>query len=370
VLIKLIDIINSLSCFQLILFTFYLLHKGRNFKPNLILTVFFIVQFIVILNFLLISVFWSYTKFCVNIAYIAYPFEFLWGPLMFFYVRALLKKEFRFKPIDLINLLPFIVTTGFVAGLYYVHDYEHRLKIFRDNTVYYWYNYVNILYYVLLFGYNFYSLYLLIKYQRGLKEYCSFSVRSNLVWLKIVLYGYIIACIINAFTYYIQHYIPISYEIKMLVIFSPFLVYFNILFYKSIIHPYVIIQPDEKPKYSGSGISGLDLEKYYLAIEKILSTEKLHLNPTLTLKDLSESTGISERVLSQVINQQNNQNFFTFINSLRIEEAKRLLKEVDKDKITMIGIAFDSGFNSKSAFYDAFKKHMGMTPSEYRNSIA
>jgi AraC-like DNA-binding protein len=132
------------------------------------------------------------------------------------------------------------------------------------------------------------------------------------------------------------------------------------------IQPYVIIQLDEKPKYSNSSLNNTDIQNYSTIIETFLTTKKPYLNPALTLGDLSDATGIPERTISQVMNQYWNQNFFSFINSYRVEEAKILLLSFDKNKTTMLGISFDAGFNSKTAFYDAFKKHTGITPTEYR----
>jgi AraC-like DNA-binding protein len=133
------------------------------------------------------------------------------------------------------------------------------------------------------------------------------------------------------------------------------------------IQPHLLIQPSEKPKYLGSGISTAEIEKYAQKLTVALNTNKVYLNPTLTLNELSEVTQIPERIISQIINQHWKQNFFSFINSHRVEEAKILLNSFDQNKSTMLGVADDSGFNSKSAFYDAFKKHTGMTPTEYRN---
>jgi AraC-like DNA-binding protein len=154
----------------------------------------------------------------------------------------------------------------------------------------------------------------------------------------------------------------------MIALFFPFLIFFNVLFYKAMIQPYVIILPDEKPKYSKSNLYNADILDYSKSIETFIISQKPFLNPSLTLHDLAESVGIGERIISQVINQQWNQNFFSFINSYRVEEAKKLLRSFDQEKWTMLGISFDAGFNSKSAFYEAFKKHTGMTPTEFRKA--
>jgi len=69
--------------------------------------------------------------------------------------------------------------------------------------------------------------------------------------------------------------------------------------------------------------------------------------------------------LSQVINQQSGKNFFKFINEYRVEEAKRLLTDQSTQKYTILAIAYDCGFNSKSSFNTIFKQYTGKTPSDF-----
>jgi AraC-like DNA-binding protein len=365
---KLIDIINSISCFQLAIFSFFLIHKGRKQISNIILSAFFIVQFIVIFNYLLESVVTKQTNFYFQIAFIQFPFELLWGPLIYFYVKLQVRSEFKFKWKNLVHLIPFILAAGFIISQYTILDNLTKRHLFETGQIYKWFPYFNYPYYLILFAYNFSALVLIINYERNLKNYCSFMVRRNLNWLKVVIYGYIITCIITAIPSIAGEHFSIPYDVKMIALFFPFLIFFNILFYKAMIQPYVIMIPDEKPKYSTSNLYPADILDYSKSIETFITTQKPYLNPSLTLHDLAESVGIVERIISQVINQKWNQNFFSFINSFRVEEAKKLLRNFDQNKSTMLGISYDAGFNSKSAFYDAFKKQTGMTPTEFRKA--
>lgn len=333
---------------------------------NIILATFFLVQFLVILNYLMSSIFKNNTSFYIQIAYLYYPFIFLWGPLIYIYVKVLIKPDYRFKTIDFLHLIPFVLATIFIISYYYTADDGLKFAIVTNNLIFKYLFYFNFIYYALLFAYNFSALALLFKYQQSLKEYYSFQIKQNLVWLKFVLYGYIIACIVSAVASVPDTYISIPYDIKINILFATFLVFFNILFYRTMIQPHVLIQPEEKPKYVSSNIDISDIGLYSQKISSVLSTDKLYLNASLTLQELSKSIAIPERVISQVINQHWKQNFFSFINGYRVDEAKNLLNNFDQNRLTMLGIAYDSGFNSKSAFYDAFKKHTGMTPTEYR----
>lgn len=92
--------------------------------------------------------------------------------------------------------------------------------------------------------------------------------------------------------------------------------------------------------------------------------KKLFLDPELTIEQLAEISSLTTRKISTIINRHFNQNFFDYINFHRVEQAKQILTQLGKDA-SMLDVMADAGFNSKSTFYRAFKKHMGMTPTEF-----
>ncbi len=93
------------------------------------------------------------------------------------------------------------------------------------------------------------------------------------------------------------------------------------------------------------------------------------LNPTLSLKGLAELIDMKERDVSQIINEKMQMSFHDYINQLRIHHAKTLMQNSQDPKMTILEILYESGFNSKSSFNAAFKKHSGQTPTEFRRSI-
>jgi len=101
-------------------------------------------------------------------------------------------------------------------------------------------------------------------------------------------------------------------------------------------------------------------------IDDYLKTHKSYLNSDLTLSDLANQLHMTRNDLSQTINQTYDMTFSTFINKYRVEEAKDLLQNPGHQHHTILTIAFDSGFSSKSTFNTAFKRFTGLTPSEYR----
>ena len=124
-----------------------------------------------------------------------------------------------------------------------------------------------------------------------------------------------------------------------------------------------------RTKYAKSGLADEQLRTYKRTLKRLMRNEKVYLRPGLTLPRLAEAVGCSVNHLSQVINSGFGVSFFDLINRHRVEHAKVLLENLD-DHGAVLNIAFTVGFNSNSAFYSAFKKHVGMTPAQFRRTRA
>jgi AraC-like DNA-binding protein len=123
------------------------------------------------------------------------------------------------------------------------------------------------------------------------------------------------------------------------------------------------------PKYVHSTLSPQQAEVYYRRVLQALETEKVYQNPNLTIGELAEQLGIPLVHLSQVVNDKFGKNFNDLLNSYRVESFKEKLLEPDNHKYTIVALAFESGFNSKSAFNAIFKKYTGTTPSQFKASL-
>jgi len=119
-------------------------------------------------------------------------------------------------------------------------------------------------------------------------------------------------------------------------------------------------------KYAKSGLSQEQLEAYKQELTTLMQTERAYLNPGLTLPKLSAMVQCPINHLSQVINAGFDMSFFDFLNSYRIEEAKRILADESDPPPAILTVAFEVGFNSNSAFYSAFKRSCGQTPAQFR----
>lgn len=126
--------------------------------------------------------------------------------------------------------------------------------------------------------------------------------------------------------------------------------------------------PEPEAAKTRTSIAEEDLEAFRNRIEEVMKSQKPFLNPNLALNDLATLIKTPSHTLSRVIREGYDKNFFDFINSYRIEEFKENINNPKYHNYTLLGIAFEVGFNSKTAFNRSFKKMTGQTPSEYYHS--
>ncbi|TAL60301.1 MAG: AraC family transcriptional regulator, partial [Bacteroidetes bacterium] len=121
-------------------------------------------------------------------------------------------------------------------------------------------------------------------------------------------------------------------------------------------------------KYSGSRLNEPEAIQYSEKLKSYMELSRPYLNPDLTLPQLAVEIGISTHLLSQVINEHFKLNFFDFVNQYRVEVFKERIVNPKYGNFSILGIAFECGFNSKSAFNRIFKKYTGLTPSHYKET--
>ncbi|MEN2412197.1 helix-turn-helix domain-containing protein [Flavobacterium mesophilum] len=128
-----------------------------------------------------------------------------------------------------------------------------------------------------------------------------------------------------------------------------------------------ILYPDVKNQIekSTSRLNEDDLLKYKSVLNNLLQKEEVFIDPDISLASLADKVGISMNDLSFLINNSYNMNFYTLINNYRLDKVKSMLIKKQYSHLTILGIAYEAGFTSKSTFNNAFKKTTGLTPSEY-----
>lgn len=130
------------------------------------------------------------------------------------------------------------------------------------------------------------------------------------------------------------------------------------------------LRPEKNEPQFGGGklmISELDVQRFN-AVKELIQEQELFTKPKLTLRDLSEVADLKEKELSRLINEGGQVNFYQFINGFRLEKFKALLVTSKADQLSILGLAMEVGFSSKTAFYSFFKEHEGMTPLQYQKA--
>lgn len=127
-------------------------------------------------------------------------------------------------------------------------------------------------------------------------------------------------------------------------------------------------EPDhpEPKKYEKSALDDDRLERIARKVEAAMSEDLLYRDPNLSLWDLAKHIGVTSHYVSQALNTHLNKSFFDLVNGWRIKDAIKQLNATDE---TILVIAYDVGFNSRSAFYKAFKRETGKTPSDLRRQV-
>ncbi|MDZ7648436.1 MAG: helix-turn-helix domain-containing protein [Cytophagales bacterium] len=118
-------------------------------------------------------------------------------------------------------------------------------------------------------------------------------------------------------------------------------------------------------KYLRSSLSEALGVETFAGLTKVINEDKIFVNPELTLAELAQTLNVHPHNLSQVINTFEGKSFYDYINLKRIEEFKRVVALPENRKFTLLALAHDCGFNSKTSFNRNFKNLTGLSPSEY-----
>jgi AraC-like DNA-binding protein len=297
-----------------------------------------------------------------------YTVVFLFGPLYFFYVKSLTDKNFRLRKRKLLHFLPFVLFLLYKLP-FYIKSPEEKISYINQS----FYQLESTIIMSIMSIHIFVYLYLVHKklqeHLANIKRVISSVEKVNLNWIRIGMASFFIIFILIAL-FSSLYWIGINlFHIYQVII--PVMVSLTILFlgYWSISQPIIIPVEEEQKvkKYEKSSLTDELANGSLRKLIRLMENEKFFMKSDITLNKLADELMISPHHLSQIINEKTNQNFFDFINSYRIEEAKKLLVDPKGELLTILAIADEVGFNSKSAFNNAFKKNTGMTPTEYRN---
>lgn len=152
-----------------------------------------------------------------------------------------------------------------------------------------------------------------------------------------------------------------SYGVISLVAFL-----FYMILYKMIVSPKVVIEKSDEAKYKSSSLKKEEIPNIKAAIIHLLEEKKAFKNPKFTVNEMAKELGVPRQHLSEVLNIYMKISFQDLLNEYRVKEFIKALKDEHYKNYSLLGIANEVGFNSKTSFYTTFKKITGKTPNEYK----
>lgn len=367
-------LLSFLVAFQLSFVALYLFtHKKGNKRNNKLLALVFLMFAINLMDF---TARVSGNIFSIPLLHLLDDcFFFLYGPVLYFYTQGVVYHDFTFKKRDAWNLAPYIGVTSYVIFSIIFIDQETQSEFAEKITSAdfpAWVSAVSMIMYLHILCYLWFSWRTVKIYQSVIKDKFSRIDETNLDWLSFMIRafsGITIVTMINNLVPVFDNSFFLYASVIILLIFSFYFI--NLVLVKALNQPAIFsgIAKEETEKYAMSNLGSEQIEHYKNQLTNLMQIKRPYLSADLRSKDLAEELDISPKVLSQVINQGFNQNFFDFINTFRCKEVKRILQGPDK-KITVIEAMYQSGFNSKSSFNKEFKKLTGQTPSEFKKSLS
>ena len=230
---------------------------------------------------------------------------------------------------------------------------------------------------------------MVFQYKKRLPIYFSQSGRIYLPWLLIILGGILFIVLIAILQFNLHTFFDPEGFLQWVISISVVLLVF-IMGYFTFTQPDIlqdlgkmkVLMTDfqtyphsehriyeKETRYKKNRLSEKEEKDNLVLLLGYMETQKPYLDSELNIRQLSEKVGIPAHQISMLLNIYRQQNFFTFVNRYRIEEAKNRLAEDTSKEQNILSIAFETGFNSKSTFNAVFKNFEGKTPSEYRAHI-
>jgi AraC-like DNA-binding protein len=297
-------------------------------------------------------------------------FGYAFAPLCYFYFKSQIDKDFRFFKNDIWNFLPFIIhsvyhISVFSMGQEFVKTVEKnfhepffipQIETFTEIALNCFYIYK--------------SLKLYRQYRLWTKTQFSDTDVVSFKWFR----NFLVVLILTFVIYLLKMVIDGVYDLDFEQDWWDNLIGVALIYYVSITG-YAQAQPNtglvfkeeehqieniQKEKFNEG-----ELETWKVKILKLMKDEKLYLQPELNLSDIAIRLKTNISVLSGVVNNAFGKNFNDFVNEYRVKEFQERIQLPENKNITLLGIAFDCGFNSKATFNRSFKKFTGKAPKEF-----
>lgn len=377
---NLLNIVTIISLFISLFLAFFLITaKTEHKSSNALLALFLVINAIDVSEPLVNSL----VNGPSNLGMLRTTFAFLQIPVFYLYVLSVCYSDFKLKPQHLVHLLPFLIVNLMLLPRFYTVDIAEKISFIQNRQSRIEVQLIHIMIHVQIVIYLIAVFKVLRKSKKlYLENYAGKHINSY-NWLfqftLVLTIIYLVALLKNILKFsdypHLSDAIKIGLQLSQLFIICWYL-------FKALNNPGLFRNIDTKLKLVDEMVSEEkskvpsvkeDNESLYteelLKLKQFMTEEKPFLNPALTIQDVSKQIGIPVRDLSLLINHQLKQHFYDFVNTYRIESAMEILRDTTKSELTILEILYEVGFNSKSSFNTAFKKHTNCTPTFYRKNL-
>lgn len=298
------------------------------------------------------------------------------GPLLYFYIESIFTTKRKLSIKDKLHFLIYptfwVLCLGSLITNEFIEEKHEKIQwvIFSESyNLFYWFE-------TLVFiGYIIYAIFRYYTFRNILINNFSAIDEKLLAWTKKLLFGILIVMIVDVLSSTIEIFIKNKWSdegyitIVTYILLLVYLAYYgtyksNIFIPEQMLNSTIDIIHEKIEIQKGDRCSNefLEFEKTFF---NIVETQCPYLDPELNLHSLADCLGITDKKLSTFLNQHLNTTFYVFINKKRVEAVKKKLLTEDLKDYSIMGIAFDCGFKSKSSFNRIFKNETGQSPTQF-----
>jgi AraC-like DNA-binding protein len=293
-------------------------------------------------------------------------FSFLQGPFLLAYAAALIGMRERFSGPDYLHFVPFTAFFVYImwlqgAGAIAISAGEHTQTVSLFSLA-------ELITLLILISVPIYIIWSLLLMRRASRLLGAPDLSARFRWIRIFIAGLGLVWLTMILSLILSRYTGIHMPPHLMFLSLTLFVY--ALGYMGLTRTSVFLEPafeslkhSMQPKYQKSGLGVEQVEVIYRQLLTYMEEQKPWLDGDLSIQAMATTLGFSTNYLSQVINEREHCSFRDFINARRVTEACRRLDENSHD--SLLNLAMDCGFNSKSSFNRAFRKFTGKSPSEY-----
>lgn len=294
--------------------------------------------------------------------------QLLKGPMLLFYVISLTEDAFQFTRRHLLHLAPIVISLLWLL-VFQLDSSDLRFKTIGQTETER--QIANSLWHFIKIMPFFYALAAVNRvrlYRIGLhNQYSNFSPTEP-TWLNMLSLGFLFTWSFSILVHVVANTVALGAPqvSDLFGITENYIVFIliNALFINSVVHTHKLLttKPEVAKDKTDEKLTDSAIQKVQLGME----VQKLFLKQNLNIDEFSKRINLPVKEVSAVINKHYGTNFFEFMNSYRVEEAKRLLGDAQHADMTVMDVLLHAGFNSKSAFHRFFNRLVGMSPTEFR----